>query len=352
MPEAEVGICMTQLATGRASDAATTVDALIDHVEQLHGTVEPDPVWWALHLRALLCQGRVADAVADARRHRAVHHDELDRTRWVVATIGGVMPGQPGPRRASVSPLPARTWQAWLGDLRALLIRNGQGSLAAALQGAEEQQDPAQRTRGTPERPSVWLPERAETTARGIGRPSPGVLVRSGAAGARELARRIVTREWLDVVAEVAEREPIDDVLVVAPSMTSLRERALRVAAARNPRLPEVRTAPPEPTPPRLRGRATLVYLGRRARVRREWADWLVDARVIVFDGSRRPAVPALLDDLLDTEFELAALDGDRSGYHVLRHRLTRQAWLRAVEGRSDMGPVEESANSAGSGRP
>jgi hypothetical protein len=270
----------------------------------------------------------------------------------VVATIGGVMPGQPGPRRASVSPLPARTWQAWLGDLRALLIRNGQGSLAAALQGAEEQQDPAQRTRGTPERPSVWLPERAETTARGIGRPSPGVLVRSGAAGARELARRIVTREWLDVVAEVAEREPIDDVLVVAPSMTSLRERALRVAAARNPRLPEVRTAPPEPTPPRLRGRATLVYLGRRARVRREWADWLVDARVIVFDGSRRPAVPALLDDLLDTEFELAALDGDRSGYHVLRHRLTRQAWLRAVEGRSDMGPVEESANSAGSGRP
>jgi hypothetical protein len=159
-------------------------------------------------------------------------------------------------------------------------------------------------------------------------RDAAASLVRRVAAQPRDLARRIVTRDWLEAVSDVAEREPIEIALVVRPSLLSLREKALRRALARNPRLPSVVELRGDGPATRLQDCSTLVYVGRGAPLHEDMATWLEGARIVLIDGSVREGLPRLLDRLTERKFELDAHEGHRpGGFFVLRHDLARQTW-------------------------
>jgi hypothetical protein len=90
--------------------------------------------------------------------------------------------------------------------------------------------------------------------------------------------------------------------------------------------VPEV-VAVPAATRPPTPDLASLVYLGRRARLREDGAEELAQAlrhaRVVVVVGMLRPAAVRILDELLDTgDFEIVEHTTRRGGYAVLRHRL------------------------------
>ena len=140
----------------------------------------------------------------------------------------------------------------------------------------------------------------------------------------RTLARRWVTGEWLDLLSDAVEREDLEQVLIVAPSRFSLRERALRLAAARNPRMPAVVSIEPERAAAiDLDGRRTLVHLGSRLVPAPDTGAQLRSARVIAVEGVLRPEVVALVDELIvGGDFELLGHSPRRGGYYVLRHRL------------------------------
>lgn len=336
LAEAEVGLCSVALATGHAAEAEETIGALLNHNVRHHRAIEPDPAQWALHVRALICLGRLTDARDEAGRYPGLRHDEMDRTRWAVDQLvdGETTPAHEivgrGASRASVSPLPPATWSAWLEDLLACLVRNGQTVLAARLQSASRAPDPATvvRTPQPPARQQLDGALRRTSVSRRL-RDAPASLAQRAAAQPRQLARRLVTRAWLDLVADVAEREPLESVVIVGHSSVSLRERSLRRALARNPMLPTVVELGGQATTTRLDDRATLVYVGRRASLDADWAPWLDAARIVVIDGAGQPSISRLLGSLLDGEFELVAQDGD---YHVLRHHLGRQAWIRSAD--------------------
>lgn len=333
MPEAEVGLSCVQLASGHAREADDTIGALLEHNVRHHLSVEPDPVQWALHLRALLCLGRLTEAATESRRYDGLHHEELTRTRWAVRRLvdGADADGAvgTGPVRASVSPLPATTWSEWLDDLRATLVRSGRPDLAARLHGVER--DPALTAvwNSLPlARPVVPVAPRRTSVPRRL-RDASASLVGRVSAQPRQIARRLVTQGWLDLVADVAEREPVESAVIVGHSAASLRERALRRALARNPLLPTVVELGGEARTARLDDRATLVFVGRRAHLDPDWAAWLGTARIVVIDGADRPGISRLLVHLLDGQFELVA---DGTDHCVLRHHLARQAWLHAVD--------------------
>ena len=336
LPEAEVGRTYVQLLSGQAEDAGKTIGELLEHNFRLHGSVEPDPVQWALNLRALVCAGRTADAADAAVRYPTLHHQELARIRWIVGHVEETsVPPPAGQSRASVSPLPPSSWSDWVGDLEAMLVRNGQLGIVTQLQGAKQEPDPADAT------PRVAVPALAAvagdvpprlTTVRRKIRDSAASLGRRLSNQPRDLARRIVTQDWLEAVADVGEREPIQSAFIVGPSPVSLREKALRRALARNPQLPAIVTLTGDVSSTPLRQRSSLVYLSRSTPLHAAMSSWLDEARIVLIDGGVREGLPSLLDRLTEQHFELGAHASGSSGYFVLRHELARDAWLRTVE--------------------
>ena len=326
MPEAEVGLCWALLHQGRASSAARTVKALLDHCATLHGSVEPDPVQWALHLRALLCAGRLSEAAEQARCHPLIQHDELSRTVWAVSVLTRqplVASTSNAPRpRATVNPIPSPPWSAWVDELIEMMANNGRPRLAAELR-AEKGLGPASLTFSGPPVDSTDLsvvpPRRHVVSA--VCRMASG-SARHVVEVPRAFVRRRVIAEWLDVVAEVAEREPVEQALVIGPTRTSLRVEALRRALARNAQQPTIHAVAGSRSTRRTSDRPTLVYVGPRARLGPDDAQWLARSRIVILDQSARPGIAALLDLLLRDDFELVAVSEGPSSYHVLRHRL------------------------------
>jgi hypothetical protein len=150
-------------------------------------------------------------------------------------------------------------------------------------------------------------------------------LAGSGEELVKERARRRVGRLWLDTLYDVAEREALDLVLVIGSSRFSLRERALRLAAARNPRLPEVVALQAGSATPRADRRRSLVFVGRRAAITPSVADAARRARIVVLEDIHDPSVVGLADRLTwGGGFELVASSTDRDGYFVFRRELGR----------------------------
>ena len=160
MPEAEVGKAYTQLLAGEAAAADATVLTLLEHNARLYAPADPDPAQWAVHVRALLCQGKLDEAQAAAAAGPAARHVELDRVRAVVARLAGAEPATPvGPPRASVSAPPG---QALVGLARL-------PATDAARQRA---------TRGAPNGSSTLAPEEDPAARAGTAAATP-----PGAAG-------------------------------------------------------------------------------------------------------------------------------------------------------------------------
>lgn len=83
--ESFAGIARCRLAVGDASGAAEWAGRAAEHlIDILHG--DPDPVLWALLIRAEWCAGAKSRARWLATRYPNLHHPELDRIRgWVGA---------------------------------------------------------------------------------------------------------------------------------------------------------------------------------------------------------------------------------------------------------------------------
>jgi hypothetical protein len=332
MPEAEVGKAFNSLLSGDAAAADATIVTLLDHNDRLYGPVDPDPVQWATYLRSLLCQGRVEDARTAAELHPAVRHPELERVRAVLARLTGEPPSRTAaPPRASVSPLPPLAWPRWVDGVRDMLAANGRPELADGIAGLGREPDPAAQPQPADAPPTpTGRPEPDAGPAGGDGGPLWYVAAARALLGeqTRSAARRWVTTQWLDALNDVAEREELDTVLVVGPSRFSLRERSLRLAAARNPRMPEVvRLDPDQVGSISLDDGRTLVHLSGRVPLTEGVAERLGSARVVVVEGVLRPGVVRLVDELMGSgEFEIVDHATAHGGYYVLRHRLGRPA--------------------------
>jgi hypothetical protein len=330
MPESEVGKACVQLSAGDAATADATLRTLLDHIARLYGPVDPDPVQWALHIRALVCRGALQEAREAACVHAHLRHPELERIRAAVAALAGEDLDLPaGGFRPSVSPLPPSSWSDWLDSLGEELTRNHQTTFARRL-ALTPPPDPAARSTAEVHRGRGTRPE---------GSAEPVVAPRHGVLGARwsalasapaermrEAARRWVTTEWIDCLSEAAEREELDTVLLAGASRWSLRQRSLRLAVSRSTSLPDVRcvdlgsVGAIDSVDAR-----TLLYLGGGGAVPRRLGAAILAARIVVVENVLRPGAAELLDELRESgEFEVLGHSTLRGGYCVLRHRLGR----------------------------
>ncbi len=331
-PEAEVGRCWSLLLTGRPGRAQATIDALLDHAVQHSAAVRPDPVQWSLHLRALLCRGRLPQATREAARFPDLGHPELARTRWAIQRINGSTPPQvPGSRVVSVNPLPEVSWDRWQDELEAMVRAGHHPLLARRLRRLRSADDPARR--------AVRRPSRIRTgTLRVVpadrqSEPVPAPRRRFEVAGAVVgWARRRVGQEWLDAMAEYVEREPLDRVVVARTGPAGVRERSMRRAVARNPRLPSVTRVAPDGVALASVDRHTLVFLARGVEPHPSWLPLLSCARVVCLDGLAGPRRAGLVDELVEGRFELTAHESSpERDFAVLRHDLREASWAPRV---------------------
>ena len=329
MPEAEVAHAYVELLRGGAAGASGVLDDLLEHNVRHHLSPEPDPVQWSLHLRALLCRGRLRQAAEDARRHPGLQHPELARTRWVVSHLASTpVPATAAAPRATVNPLPPLPWADWLAELRQMLRANGHRAWAGRLGGLDTEPDPARVTAASPASP-VAEREQAPAAPSPERRPAGRLaslahrVAAQATAQPRQLARRIATPAWMDLVAEVAEREQVETAVIVGPQPLNVRERALRRALGRNPRLPRIVEVPDGSRPSGVVETTALVYVGNGVPLDPDAHAWVADARIVLIDGGVRPGVPRLLDRLTELDFELVSYDVRRwTGFFVLRHVL------------------------------
>jgi len=114
IPEAALGLARARLSAGQPDEALQTISFTIAQSMTVHAATEPDPVEWAVLIRALLCAGRQSSAVRRARQFPGLRHHELDRIRAFL----NIQPGA-GRARRSVHIVPASTDREWRAGLAA-----------------------------------------------------------------------------------------------------------------------------------------------------------------------------------------------------------------------------------------
>jgi hypothetical protein len=141
IPEPILGLARCHLYGGNATAAVEWLAEPIWESLKGHLAQDPDPVEWAYFIRALLCRGRVDDAVRRAGQFPALAHPELDRIRHALTVLGhrdsrGSSDVDGPRRRASVHVLPKLPFRTWLDDLCAMLAACGQDRLATTMHGS------------------------------------------------------------------------------------------------------------------------------------------------------------------------------------------------------------------------
>lgn len=109
IPEASVGLALAQLSGGQPGAALETISSTIAASVTIRGANQPDPVEWAVLIRALICAGRRQMAIRRARQYRTLRHPELDRIRAYL----GIRVETVSARRKSVHILPAINENEW-----------------------------------------------------------------------------------------------------------------------------------------------------------------------------------------------------------------------------------------------
>jgi hypothetical protein len=245
MPEPVLGLTRRHLYGGDAGAAIgwvrqTIERSLVDHLAQ-----DPDPVEWSFFVRALLCQGKVAEAAQRAAQFPGMTHLELERIRQVAFTLadrGGSSPpsGAPGrPGRRSVHVLPARGTQAWVDDLCAMLDACGQGGLAQAVRGGSPAPDHAQRPATTASAPSGAGP----TGANVLPLVAEPYLARAKRQARRELGSRwqkMTANAPHAVVRALLQKEDVHNALLIGASATARCTRAVLSGLRTNPNKPQI----------------------------------------------------------------------------------------------------------------
>jgi glycosyl transferase family 1 len=242
MPEPVLGLARVALHTGRPEQALQWLQKTIEGTLLTHHAAEPDPVEWAYLVRALLCAGRPAQAVARAREYPGLRHPELDRIRTAVGVLSAepddVADVRPAPVRASVHALPAQPYVEWADEFAAMLTACGQAGSAARLRehGAvverlQPHEGPAADGHGGPE-----LIARARLLRRKVHR-------RLEYEVGRRLKRTDHGTTFTRMVRDLAGKEDLAAVLVLGSSTAEFTE-ALAAGLADNPNRPAVVTVP------------------------------------------------------------------------------------------------------------
>ena len=145
MPEPEVALARVELRRGQSERAVRRLVRTTETTLLVDFATAPDPVEWAILIRATACAGRLGEARRMAREYPELRHPELDRTRAALMVLAGLQLGlpadpaaRPGPpeRRPSVHVLPQRDFTAWAAEFADALAAGGQRRAAGRLRSA------------------------------------------------------------------------------------------------------------------------------------------------------------------------------------------------------------------------
>ncbi|GFE68209.1 glycosyltransferase [Chroococcus sp. FPU101] len=127
MPEPQLRLALCKLYQGHADGGLLWVLTPIKYTLNLYKALDPDPVEWAYFIIALLCKGKLDEAIRCADQFLSLRHPELDWTRWVVDFLknGGSKNTRPNidlvKRRYSVHQLPSQSFDEWIDHLCIML---------------------------------------------------------------------------------------------------------------------------------------------------------------------------------------------------------------------------------------
>ncbi|ETX28744.1 glycosyltransferase [Roseivivax isoporae] len=129
LPEAQYGLALCDLETGRAGAAVNRLARMIATTLADYGATRPDPAEWALYLAALVADGRTDHALSLRDRYPDADHVELRHVRALLSGLARGAPAASGPAPrggTSVHDVPVRSaeaYRAWFDDI---LLRCGQ----------------------------------------------------------------------------------------------------------------------------------------------------------------------------------------------------------------------------------
>jgi hypothetical protein len=124
-PKLKLAIC--NLYKGNAVEAHRWVKELNLNNFRHNKGVEPDPVEWAYLLIALLCQGKINEAIIRASQFPLVNHPELDNVCWIINYLQnerGIVdfPNNPSSKpRFTIHLLSPRSHDDWVNNLCRML---------------------------------------------------------------------------------------------------------------------------------------------------------------------------------------------------------------------------------------
>lgn len=163
IPEPKLRLAICNLYKGNSKEALHWIVQPIRFSLFSCKGVDPDPVEWAYFIIALICQGRLNQAVILANQFPHLRHPELDRTRWLVNVIthsGYAIPipaipipdGDAFKYRISVQQLPLQSKNDWIRNIHQMLQACQQFSFAEDLINAGSPDSQIlQRTNKTPQ---------------------------------------------------------------------------------------------------------------------------------------------------------------------------------------------------------
>jgi hypothetical protein len=126
MPEPRFRLALCSLYKGNADLAIRWISETVQRVLEKFGATEPDAVEWAYFIVALLCLGKLREAVARANQFETLCHPELDRVRAVIRVVSDQAQQRAPVERQlnccwSVHQLPERKMEAWLDEICKML---------------------------------------------------------------------------------------------------------------------------------------------------------------------------------------------------------------------------------------
>jgi tetratricopeptide (TPR) repeat protein len=132
MPEPKLRLAIFSLYRGNAREALSWILEPIQFTLAEYKASDPDPIEWAYFIIALICLGRIEEAVVRTSEFGWLRNPELDRVRWVVSILrngGKVAPVgsyHEGVDRPSIHQLPRQSFDAWIEQLCIMLRACGQ----------------------------------------------------------------------------------------------------------------------------------------------------------------------------------------------------------------------------------
>lgn len=139
MPEPKFKLALCSLYKGNAERAHHEIFGLVRYILEVYQAADPDPIEWAYGIVSLLCLGKVDEAVKCAKQFPLLSHPELDRTRWTIESLTGIICSDIRPHedratyRCSIHQLPKLSHNDWVNNLCSLLAANHQVQLAEKL---------------------------------------------------------------------------------------------------------------------------------------------------------------------------------------------------------------------------